>query len=82
NAKLTIADAGNTSSVTRKNKVNVYPNPASYIINIEYLMEQDGTFSAELMNLTGVVVESMSVADSKAGLNKAAINVKDLPNGA
>ncbi|MEI6434285.1 MAG: T9SS type A sorting domain-containing protein, partial [Bacteroidota bacterium] len=59
-----------------------YPNPTSDIINIEYLMEQDGTFTAELVNLTGVVVAKTDRISSKAGMNKATMNLWDLPNGA
>ena len=82
NAKLLIADAGNASLETRNNMVTVYPNPTSDILNIEYLMNQDGTFTAELVNLTGVVVVKTDRITSKTGMNKATMNLRDLPNGA
>jgi hypothetical protein len=82
NAILSVADAGIASSVRQNNMVRIYPNPASDLLSIEYIMEQEGTCSAELMNLTGVVVAKITTDDSKAGLNKMIMNLSDVPNGA
>jgi hypothetical protein len=82
-AKLTIADAGHASPVTRHEEMlSVYPNPVSEVLSIEYLMESDGMFSAELMNPQGVVVMRTDKTNSPAGLNKTTMNLRELPNGA
>jgi hypothetical protein len=82
-AKLAIADAGHPSPVTRhEDLLSVYPNPVSEVLSIEYLMEFDGMFIAELMNTQGVVVMRTDKTNSPAGLNKTTMNLRDLPNGA
>ena len=62
--------------------VSVYPNPVSDILNIEYQMDKDGMFKAELVTLQGMVILSSGKADCRAGMNKAAMNLTDIPNGA
>jgi hypothetical protein len=82
-AKLAIADAGHASPVTRHEEMlSVYPNPVSEVISIEYLMETEGMFSAELLNPQGVVVMRTDKTSSPAGLNKTTMNLRELPNGA
>jgi hypothetical protein len=82
-AKLTIADAGHLSPVTRhEDFLSVYPNPVSEVLSIEYLMESDGMFIAELMNTQGVVVMRTDKTRSPAGLHKTTLNLRELPNGA
>jgi hypothetical protein len=82
-AKLAVADAGHPSPVTRHDDLlSVYPNPVSELLSIEYLMESDGMFSAELMNPQGVVVMRTDKTSSPAGLHKTILNLRELPNGA
>ena len=80
-AKLVVADA-QPSANEPADLLSVYPNPVSDILNIEYLMDLDGLFRATLVNLQGIVVAKTDKADSKAGLNKAAMDLRDIPNGA
>jgi hypothetical protein len=80
-AKLAIADPGlgNTAS---SGTLSVYPNPASREMNIEFVMEKAGEFHADLVSLQGMVVLKTSKSGCHAGLNKTAIDLSDLPNGA
>jgi hypothetical protein len=80
-AKLTVADAS-PLLIAHSPLISVYPNPVKDILHIEYLMETDGTYNAELFSLQGVVLIKSSPSAGKAGLNKAALNLRDLPNGA
>jgi hypothetical protein len=80
-AKLTVVDAS-PLLIAHSPLISVYPNPVKDILHIEYLMETDGTYNAELFSLQGVVLIKSSPSAGKAGLNKAALNLRDLPNGA
>ena len=61
--------------------VSVYPNPASRILNIEYVMDKSGDFAAELVSLQGQTVGKIT-STCNAGQHKTTMNVQDLPNGA
>jgi hypothetical protein len=87
NAKLSVADAKvKLENSNGKNQdegmVSVYPNPVTNNLNIEYIMEQDGLFSAELLTLQGVVVQKSNPLNSKTGFNKTMIRIHEIPNGA
>lgn len=61
--------------------MSVYPNPAKDVLHIEYLVESEGMFEAQLVNLHGVILTPAVNAGSKAGLNKVTMNLVDVPNG-
>ena len=78
NARLAIADIGGTVS---SDLISVYPNPVNDVLYIEYSVHQSGTFSAELVNLQGVVVTKTGNTSIPAGTNKTRLNVSELPSG-
>ena len=82
NAKLVIADAGKTLRATQTDLVSVYPNPTSDLLNIEYLMNNDGMFNAELVSMSGIVLTKIDKSFVSAGLNKVTMDLRDIPNGA
>ena len=79
-AKLLIPDAGQLLNI-HNSLVSVYPNPASRILNIEYVMDKSGDFAAELVSLQGQTVGKIT-STCNAGQHKTTMNVQDLPNGA
>ncbi|MEI6435791.1 MAG: T9SS type A sorting domain-containing protein [Bacteroidota bacterium] len=80
NAKLKIADAG-TGVARSANAISVYPNPAKDVLHIEFLMEESGTFQAELQNLQGALIISLDKTSKPLGLNNAALNLTNVPSG-
>lgn len=57
------------------NNVEIYPNPASSVINIKSGMNGEGQVS--LIDMTGRVVKDVNVTD----MSDATINVEDMSNG-
>lgn len=57
------------------NNVEIYPNPASSVINIKSDMNGEGQVS--LIDMTGRVVKDVNVTD----MSNATINVEDMSNG-
>ena len=77
--KLSIPDAGSTP-ILHCTVITVYPNPASHMIHIDYLMNRDGNFKAEFVTMQGVVAKKVTIG-STAGLNSAVMDIQDYPNG-
>ena len=57
------------------NNVEIYPNPASSVINVKSDMNGEGQVS--LIDMTGRVVKNVNVTD----ISNATINVEDMSNG-
>jgi hypothetical protein len=77
-AKILIPDAA-PASLNTTGLVSVYPNPASGVLNIEYLMQQAGTFHAELMSMQGNVILKTGEINSRAGFNTTTLDLHGLP---
>ena len=77
-AKISIADIGGTSST---DMLTVYPNPAKDILNIEYTMDNSGTFRADLYNIEGAVVGTIEANNKAAGIYKEMLNINNLASG-
>jgi autotransporter-associated beta strand protein len=87
NARLNIPDAvkdgklvswqvGKIGSV-----VNVYPNPASVVLNVEYQMGLDGEVRGLIYNTQGEVVSKVEFGFQEAGLHKETIDLDCLAPG-
>ena len=85
-ARLSVADAGFKVQGSRFKveaaSVVVYPNPAKDLLNVEFVMENNGPADLQLVTMQGITVSIMTLADAKPGLNKAMLDVSHLPNGA
>jgi hypothetical protein len=85
-ARLSVADAGErvqgSGFKVEAASVVVYPNPVSSVLNIEYVMETDGEFSAEVRNLQGVILMKTGTSTTNAGWHMATIGLRNIPNGA
>jgi hypothetical protein len=77
-ARLSIAEM---NGATSSDMISVYPNPAKEVLNIEYVMDNDGTFSVELYNTQGAVVCSAVSSDKTAGTYKETLNISHLSPG-
>jgi hypothetical protein len=67
--------------------VVVYPNPAKDFLNVEFVMDDTDArtahcMSMELVTLQGIVVAKQTVPDTRTGLNKTTMDLRNLPNGA
>ena len=96
NAKLSVSEAkfkGKMAEGKRQNEglINVYPNPAKDVLNVEFVAGSDvsnavvGTchgMSMQMFTMQGIMVTSQMVPDTKPGLNKTTLDLRDLPNGA
>jgi hypothetical protein len=95
-ARLSVADAGGKVQGSRFKveaaSVLVYPNPAKDLLNVEFVIDNTvsnitavGTchgMSMQMFTMQGIMVTSQMVPDTKPGLNKTTLDLRDLPNGA
>ena len=96
-AKLSIADAkfkGQKAEGKRQNEgmINVYPNPAKDVLNVEIVTGNDvnnaaaaGTcdgVSMEMFTMQGILISTQNIQGIKPGLNKTTLDLRDLANGA
>jgi hypothetical protein len=92
NAKLSIPDAKfkmQTAEGKMQNEglINVYPNPAKDVLNIEFVIGNVDARTChvtplQLFTMQGIVVTTQNIPDFKPGLNKTTLDLRDLPNGA
>ncbi len=66
-----------------KNKfsIDVYPNPTSEVINIQFNLTKKSTLSFELIDLTGRVILSQEKLKIMEGKVNKEINISEIPNG-
>ena len=67
--------------------VVVYPNPARDFLNVEFVIGNvdSGTYHGmdlQLVTMQGIVVAKQTVPDTKTGMNRTTMDLRDLPNGA
>ena len=60
--------------------ISVYPNPASGILHLDFLLGENTEYRAELINMEGVAVMEIS-SNGKVGSNSVSIDVVNLPSG-
>ncbi|MBI4931851.1 MAG: T9SS type A sorting domain-containing protein [Bacteroidetes bacterium] len=75
NASTGISEAGNISSF------NVFPNPTGNSTEISYSLQSSSDVKAELFNLVGEKLKSVSSGNQSAGVHKITIDCTDITNG-
>jgi len=60
--------------------VQVYPNPATNLVNVDFLQDHSSSVSIELFNLEGMTLLSEKIPDVNVSLHKT-INVSSFPRG-
>lgn len=71
---------GSEEIATKDMGVQVYPNPASNMVNVSYELKNNQEVEVSLMNAMGAIIESSTV-NANSGSNAAVINVEGLSNG-
>ena len=61
--------------------LNVYPNPASEVLNVNYELLHAGNVQLSLRNLLGQKVKILQDGLKAAGIHKVTLNVSDLTKG-
>ena len=59
--------------------LQVFPNPATSVVNVQYASAAQGTLSYQLMDLSGKVIET-GITDVKQGTTTERISVSSLPS--
>lgn len=78
---LSIAVSVEEGDIISESALNVYPNPARSIVNINYSMERDEAVSFEIYNMLGNKMQAISNGYQSAGSYSQQLNISDLANG-
>lgn len=74
-----------TTDINEVNSVvtslDIFPNPTSNIVNIEFNLEEESNVSFEIVDLTGRIVYSESKGKKEKGMVKKELSVDQIPNG-
>lgn len=70
-----------SQSKTSLHSVELYPNPSSNIVNLNFITENAGNVSYTLVDLTGKAVKSIALGNRAAGNYTEQMDVKDLAKG-
>lgn len=62
-------------------RINLYPNPASDVINIEFSLENNADVKIEIMDVRGRICRSSVTSNNEAGLNLITMDVSSLKAG-
>jgi len=62
-------------------EVAIFPNPTSNKTNVEFTLQNNGTVTIEVTDLTGKVVSSKTIKNASAGTNNVDINTSDYARG-
>lgn len=66
---LTEANVGTTAVVAQDFALNVYPNPATDLLNLSFNNAAQEAFTAEIFDVTGNVFQSVEVSSNATNLN-------------
>jgi hypothetical protein len=78
---LSIATSVDEGVVIDEGSINVYPNPARSIVNINYTLSQSETVSFEVYNMVGNKVMDSYSGYQGAGQNTQQLNISGLADG-
>lgn len=77
---IPLSGLSNIPSVSRKNAVNIYPNPAKDFIQVNINSERATTFQISIINILGSVVKNDLIFHDQ-GNSFYSVSVNDLPEG-
>ncbi|MEN9639742.1 MAG: hypothetical protein RLZZ262_1611 [Bacteroidota bacterium] len=60
---------------------NVYPNPVSETLNLNFGLSQDAVVTVEVVDMLGNIVMSEQIGSKQAGMNNAQLNMSELAAG-
>lgn len=61
-------------------EVNVYPNPATSMVNIEFELEEAGEIHYFLSNLSGQIIHQSSFLEATPGTNSYSLDISSFPD--
>ena len=64
-----------------KTALNIYPNPASEIVNLEFYQEQAGQIEIEITDVSGNTVFYKPKVINEPGVHRIVLNVEKIPAG-
>ncbi|MCD4681606.1 MAG: agmatine deiminase family protein [Bacteroidales bacterium] len=73
--------SGFVEKTNEPNKLIIYPNPATNIINIMLILENNGNVSIDIYSSTGSLVKSIDKRSFTKGTHRQAIDIADLTTG-
>ena len=77
--------SGNFSSVSNQTydfQLQIFPNPSSGIINIQYLIPSPSSVSYQIYNIQGIQVGILNLGVQNSGTQQSTFDGSALPNGA
>lgn len=78
---LSIATSVDEGEIIQESSLNVYPNPARNIVNVNYTMDAEEAVSFEIYNMVGNKVYEISNGYQTAGSYAQQLNISGLSNG-
>jgi hypothetical protein len=82
---LAITETTSPTGISEKNspnnKLSLFPNPASNVINIAYSLTKEMPVNLEVFNMLGEKVRTIAIEKQSAGKHDYSINVESLQNG-
>lgn len=77
--------ASSTTGIDENNntdfQLNVFPNPATENISVDYVVNEDTNVHLAIYNVLGEKVEAIDLGPQTSGIHKTDINVESIPNG-
>ncbi len=70
-----------THEISESQIINLYPNPTSDLINIEFQLNNPETVSLTIYNLQGKTIATPTIGDKGQGKHKVTISTAHLPKG-
>lgn len=61
--------------------ISLFPNPASEVINVDYVLEKKADVQFQVFNILGEVVTDITINDQQKGKNKIRIPLEELCEG-
>ncbi len=67
--------------IVNGNISNMYPNPATTEVSLNYSVKLSGKYSIEITNIAGITVKSVDLGNMASGNFKETVNIEDLNPG-
>lgn len=81
NATPAVYVSGLNEVLSSISKINLYPNPATDVVNVEFNLTNESTISMEVYNMLGQAVYSIPQTNLQKGGFRSEINTSDFENG-
>jgi hypothetical protein len=62
-------------------QVNLYPNPASDKVMVDFASKENFSASVKMIDLSGKTIKTFGTAEIKSGINNLSLNIEGLNTG-